>query len=96
MGDTNTFGHVGPDGSTAIGRVAASGYAGSMCGEAIAAGQATPAAALSTWRSSPEHNAIMLSTNAEAIGIGYYFAPNSTYKYYWVLVTGKAAEFCPS
>ncbi|MGE0057082.1 MAG: CAP domain-containing protein [Dehalococcoidia bacterium] len=94
MGDTNTFGHNGPDGSTAISRVASSGYAGAMCGEAIAAGQANAGAAFSTWRSSPEHNAIMLSANAEAVGVGYYMAPNSTYKHYWVLVTGKAAAFC--
>lgn len=94
MGDTNTFGHNGPDGSTAAGRVQASGYAGVMCGEAIAAGQATSGAAFSTWLSSPEHNAIMLSTQAEAIGIGYYMAPNSTYKHYWVMVTGRAARFC--
>jgi uncharacterized protein YkwD len=94
MGDTNTFGHNGADGSTAFTRIAASGYAGVLCGEAIAAGQSTAGAAFSTWRGSAAHSAIMFSKEAEAVGIGYYFAPNSTYKHYWVLVTGKAATFC--
>jgi hypothetical protein len=37
----------------------------------------------------------MLSKNAEAVGVGYYFAPNSTYKHYWILVTGTAAASGP-
>jgi uncharacterized protein YkwD len=96
LGDTNSFGHNGPDGSTPFTRFAAAGFGGAMCGEALAAGQTTAAEALQTWTTSPSHNAILLGANADSVGIGYYYAPNSTYKHYWVLVTGKAgASGCP-
>jgi uncharacterized protein YkwD len=96
LGDTNTFGHNGPDGSTPFTRFAAAGFGGAMCGEALAAGQDTSGSALQTWTTSPAHNAILLGVNADSVGVGYYYAPNSTYKHYWVLVTGKAgATNCP-
>jgi uncharacterized protein YkwD len=90
LGDTNTFGHTGADGSTPFTRFAASGFGGAMCGEALAAGQETSGEALQTWTTSPAHNAILLGANADSVGVGYYYAPDSTYKHYWVLVTGRA------
>lgn len=96
LGDSNTFGHNGPDASTPFTRFAAAGFGGAMCGEALAAGQDTAAAVLDTWKASPSHNAILLGAGADSVGIGYYYAPNSTYKHYWVLVTGKAGTAnCP-
>lgn len=97
LGDSNTFGHNGPDGSTPFTRFAAAGFGGAMCGEALAAGQQTAPEVLETWKTSPSHNAILLGAGADSVGIGYYYAPNSTYKHYWVLVTGKAGMAnCPS
>jgi uncharacterized protein YkwD len=96
MGQSNTFGHIGPDGSRSEGRLATAGYSGAFCGENIAAGQLTPQEALNVWKSSPSHNAILLSSNPVDIGVGYFYIADSTYKHYWVLMTGRPGQGCPS
>jgi uncharacterized protein YkwD len=80
--------HIGPDGSHPSSRVAASGYSGRFAGEALAGGQTTPQAAISTWLDSPPHAAIILSTAGTDVGIGYYYRPGDVFGHYWVLVTG--------
>jgi uncharacterized protein YkwD len=96
MGTANMFGHTGPDGSSSEGRLSVSGYPGSFCGENIAAGQTTAQEALNVWKNSPAHNAIMLAANPSDIGVGYFFVENSTYKHYWVLMTGRPGLGCPA
>lgn len=81
--------HVGADGSQPEARMRAAGYAGSFAGEAITAGQGQPAEAINAWLVSPAHAAIVLSTQATTVGIGYFYKPGDTYSHYWVLITGK-------
>jgi uncharacterized protein YkwD len=88
MGEANFFSHTGPNGSTPDSRVKASGYAGSYRGEALAAGQATPQAALASLLDSPPHFRILMDAGAAAVGIGYFYQPGSAYGHYWVVVTG--------
>jgi uncharacterized protein YkwD len=88
MGEANFFAHTGPNGSTPDSRVKAAGYTGSYRGEALAAGQATPQAALASLLDSPPHFRILMDAGATAVGIGYYYQPGSGYGHYWVVVTG--------
>jgi uncharacterized protein YkwD len=88
MGEANFFSHTGLNGSTPDSRVRASGYAGSYRGEALAAGQATPQAALASLLDSPPHFRILMDAAATAVGIGYFYQAGSAYGHYWVVVTG--------
>jgi uncharacterized protein YkwD len=89
MGQANFFGHTGPDGSTPQSRLAGAGFGGTYKGEALSAGQASPSAALNALLSSPQHAAILLNGSSVAGAVGYYYAPNSTYKHYWVVLTAN-------
>jgi uncharacterized protein YkwD len=88
MGQADFFAHTGPNGSTPESRVRAAGYAGSYMGEALAAGQATPEAALAALLASPPHQRILLDAGATVVGIGYYYQAGSAYGHYWVVETG--------
>jgi uncharacterized protein YkwD len=94
MATGNFFGHVGQDGSTSEQRIYAAGFPGCFWGEAIAAGQTTPADALAVWKASPPHNKILLDPQAVSIGAGYYYTGDSYYKHYWVLMTGRPEAGC--
>jgi uncharacterized protein YkwD len=94
MATQNFFGHVGKDGSTSEQRMYAAGFPGCFWGEAIAAGQTTPADALAVWKASPPHNKILLDPQAVSIGAGYYYTSDSFYKHYWVLMTGRPEAGC--
>jgi uncharacterized protein YkwD len=88
MAESNSFGHLGPDGSTPSSRITASGYRGSFRGEALAAGQGSARSVVDTWRDSPAHAAILLDASAVDVGIGYFLDPGDTYAHYWVFVVG--------
>jgi uncharacterized protein YkwD len=89
MATTNFFGHYPPDGSTPAGRIAAAGFEGQYEGEALSAGQPTPAVALSRLLASPPHAKILLNPNAVAVGVGYFYDPSSYYGSYWAIVTAN-------
>lgn len=61
---------------------------GEAQGEIIAAGKASAESTLNDWLQSKEHKAILDNPNAQSIGIGFAFNPNSPMTYYWVVVTG--------
>jgi len=89
MASTGFFGHYPPSGSTPSGRIAAAGFTGQYKGEALSAGQATPAVALSRLLGSSAHAAILLNSTAVAAGVGYSYEPGSYYGHYWVVVTAN-------
>jgi uncharacterized protein YkwD len=89
MGQANFFGHNGLDGSTPSGRAAAAGFKGLYWGETLTAGQGSPGTALGAFMNSSAHAAILLDARAVYVGVGYFYAPGSTYKHYWTVVTGK-------
>jgi uncharacterized protein YkwD len=89
MATANFFGHDGPDGSSPVRRVDATGYPGTWRGETLAAGQASAALAFDVWwNQSPPHHAILSDPTATEIGVGYYFGGSSFYGHYWVVETG--------
>jgi len=88
MGTDGFFGHYAPDGSSPDARVVATGYAGAYNGEALAAGQWTPQAALNALLASAPHATILLDPRSVDVGIGYAFVDGSRYRHYWVVVTG--------
>jgi uncharacterized protein YkwD len=88
MGASGFFGHYGPDGSSPESRVIASGYSGDYNGEALAAGQRTPQAALTALLNSPSHAEILLDPSSVEVGVGYAFVDGSRYGHYWAVVTG--------
>lgn len=60
--------------------------------ESIAAGSSSASAIWTAWMNSPPHKTHLLAENsffaAEThYGVGYYYDPNSTYQYYWVVIT---------
>lgn len=52
----------------------------------VSAGYRTLAEAFSGWRDQPQHNALMLSPQAQRLGIAAIHAPASKYKVYWAMV----------
>jgi uncharacterized protein YkwD len=89
MATTGFFGHYPPSGSTPAGRIAAAGFTGQYKGEALSAGQSTPAVALSRLLGSSAHATILLNSTAVAAGVGYHHEPGSYYGSYWVIVTAN-------
>jgi len=86
MAKRNYFSHTSPDGTTFAVRM--NGYGG-KAGENIAAGQLNAAAVVQAWSKSPGHNTNMLSSDFKAMGLGYAYNAQSTYKHYWVLILGS-------
>ena len=86
----NYFSHTSSDGRSPQQRMAAFGYPAYALytGENIAAGQASAADVIAGWKASPAHNAVLLSANFNAIGVGYSYSATSTYKSYWVADLG--------
>ena len=82
MGDNNYFGHVDLQGKDPCDRTVATGLI--ACSENIAAGQNSAKAALDAFKGSTHHCPNMMDPALNRIGVGYYYAPSSSYKYYWV------------
>ncbi len=101
MAVRNYFSHVNPDGVAANFLLRQAGYQlPSWWGtdptanyvESIAAGYASPSDTWTQWMNSPPHKQHLLGQNSffateTHYGVGYYYDPNSTYQYYWVVVT---------
>lgn len=86
MAAKSYFSHTSSDGRSPQQRMAAFGYPAYTLytGENIAAGQASAADVVAGWKASPAHNAILLSANFNAVGVGYAYSATSTFKSYWV------------
>jgi hypothetical protein len=86
MAAKNYLAHVSSDGRSPAQRMSAFGYpATSMyTGEDLGAGYGTAGAVLAGWQASAAHNAILLTPNYDAVGVGLAYNANSTYKWYWV------------
>lgn len=90
MATKNYFSHTSSDGRSPQQRMAAFGYPAYSLytGENIAAGQASAADVVAGWKASPAHNAVLLSANFNAIGVGYAYNAATAYKSYWVADLG--------
>ena len=82
------FDHVDPvTGSTLRERAAESGYDYWVLGENLAAGQPTPARAMSDWMNSPSHRANILDARFTEVGVGV--RSGGPYGIYWVQEFGR-------
>jgi uncharacterized protein YkwD len=89
MGTRGYFSHVTPEGVDPWQRIAQAGYTASPTGENIAAGYATPAAAVQGWVSSEGHCNNLMNGNSNESGIGFASVPGSPYRVYWTQALGR-------
>jgi uncharacterized repeat protein (TIGR02543 family) len=101
MAARNYFAHVNPDGHGPNWMVVNAGYQlpawwGTPTTEnyieSIGAGYTNPQDMWTAWMNSPEHKTHILGLTSffaseTSYGIGYVYAPGSTYGYYWVIIT---------
>ena len=80
------FGHVSPEGRNPCDR-------SRFCSENIAAGQATPQAALDAWKGSARHCTNMMDPKLNRFGVGYVGKPGTPYTHYWVQNMGTSDSF---
>lgn len=86
------FSHTRPNGSGCFTVLDELGIKAGAKAENIAAGNKSGDKTFNQWKednlpkSKQGHRINMLSTSATKIGLAYAYAPNSTYKYYWVMI----------
>ncbi len=83
MAANNYFSHDSKDGKDPFERMSAAGYAYSWAAENIAAGQATPAAVMTSWMNSAGHKANILNCKLTELGVGVWKQSGSAYGIYW-------------
>ncbi len=79
------FSHTGPDGSTLVERVNATGYDWRAIGENLGMGQQSEEAIMLGWTNSPGHHANNINPVFEEFGLGFTREGSDTR---WVLVLG--------
>jgi uncharacterized protein YkwD len=90
MADHDFFSHTGSDGRSSFQRLRDAGYDYRMAAENIAAGAATPAAALALWMDSPGHRANILNCELRETGVGFVEDSSDALNYgtYWTQAFG--------
>ena len=83
MSTNGFFSHTGSDGSQPWDRVSAQGYSWGWVGENIAQGQGSADAALTAWKNSPGHDAILLSSQPTEFALAWASGN------YWVMVLAR-------
>ena len=78
---TKKFSHTRPNGSSCFTVVK---IAYRRIGENIAAGQPSPEKVVESWMNSEGHRANILNPEFGKLGVGYFNAPETDYKHYWV------------
>lgn len=87
-----SFSHTRPNGKSCFTVLDDLSIKCSAKGENIAAGYKSGEKTFLQWKEDDEeysgqgHRRNMLGTNYKRIGLAYTYAPNSTYKYYWVMI----------
>lgn len=87
-----SFSHTRPNGSGCFTVIDELGIKAGAKAENIAAGNKSGEKTFLQWKednkpySGQGHRRNMLSTSATKIGLAYAYDPNSTYKYYWVMI----------
>jgi hypothetical protein len=93
MAKNNYFSHTLYDGTTWKTNIANHGYpTNSYRAENIAAGYESAIKTFEQWRTSSGHNANMLSSRFNAIGIGRAYSSNSHWGYYWTTTFGSVVD----
>ena len=92
MADRDFFDHQNPEGARMTDRADAFGYHWRLLMENIAAGQTSPAGAVTGWMHSAEHRAAILNARGRDAGMGHTFRQDDggmvTMRHYWTLLIG--------
>lgn len=80
------FSHTRPDGQSCFTAVEEADIDYSYVGENIAAGSPTPESVMDVWINSKGHYENIINPEFEEFGLGYVYAPNASYRYYWVQI----------
>ena len=81
---TELFSHTRPDGQDCFSVYSEFGITYYNAGENIAAGSSTPEGVMNQWVNSSGHYANIINSKFTELGVGYVYAPDSPYGYYWV------------
>ncbi|MEM8632700.1 MAG: CAP domain-containing protein [Pseudomonadota bacterium] len=79
--------HFGSDGSSPIDRVNRAGFNGTLVGETISETYETELETLAAWMDDPNTRGVILSPDANTLGIAWY--QESTGKIWWTMVLGR-------
>lgn len=81
------FSHDRPDGSSCFSLLKAErdAFKYATSGENLAGGRADPVSTVQQLMESPKHRDNILGDKYTHIGIGYYYAPGTTYEYHWAM-----------
>lgn len=79
-----SYSHTRPDGTSCFTVFDEVGIDYSSAGENICAGYSSAAAAVNGWMNSSGHRANILDKKFKKSALGFYYAPNSSWGYYWV------------
>jgi uncharacterized protein YkwD len=80
--------HFGSDGSDTLERVKRAGYQARLTAENVGTGQLSLEEVLDGWKNSRDHNANLLLSDAEEMGIAMVHAPDTKFKTFWTMVVG--------
>jgi uncharacterized protein YkwD len=83
MAHNDNFDHTDTRGREVPTRLKAFGYAKPTTGENIAGGEASAAATVAQWKSSPPHRANMLRSTFKVMGVGRAHDDDSMLGWYW-------------
>ena len=96
MANNNYFSHTMLDGTTVEQNLQNHGYPDGTYGENIAAGMATADVAFTTWQNSSGHNANMLRSGYQAIGIARAYNADSDHGWYWTTTHANRFDVAPT
>lgn len=82
--------HFGSDGTSPADRAARAGYSGRVLGENISESFDDPVTLFQSWVDDPTTRPVMLSPEADNVGIAFYQERNG--KLWWVQLLGDSAE----
>jgi uncharacterized protein YkwD len=89
MAETNSFSHVGPDGSAPWDRMQAQGFTWQAAAENIASGQTSIAQVMNEWIESPGHYENLMDPRMQRVGFGYAVDSATGTRTYWVQDFGR-------
>ena len=85
---TTYYSHTRPNGTDCF-TVVEDTYPSGYIGENIAAGQESTEEVMNGWMNSTAHRENILRPSYSELGVGFYYDPDSYYKYHWVQLFGN-------
>lgn len=92
LANNDRISHYGSDGSDTWDRVRQSGYSARLTAENVGTGQLSIDEVFKGWQKSDVHNANLLLSDAEEMGISMVYKPDTQFKTFWTLVLGSPAS----